>query len=104
LRYTLSERAAVTLTIQRANPGRRARGSCRRPTRRLRSRPACTRWLGAGPTIVRQGAVGANRLVFSGRIGRKALRPGRYRGLLRAIDPAGNRSTDVALRFRVVRR
>jgi CSLREA domain-containing protein len=103
-RYTLSEPAAVTLTIQRASAGRRARGSCRRPSRRLRSRPACTRWLRAGSTISRQGATGANRLAFSGRIGRKALPPGRYRGLLRATDPAGNRSADVSLRFRVVRR
>jgi len=103
-RFTLSEPAAVTLTIQRARPGRRARGSCRRPTRRLRSRRPCTRWVRAGATIVRQGSAGANRLAFSGRIGRKALRPGRYRGLLRATDPAGNSSTRVTLSFRVVRR
>jgi hypothetical protein len=41
---------------------------------------------------------------FSGKIGRKTLRPGRYRASLRARDAAGNRSAVKRLKFRVVRR
>ena len=41
---------------------------------------------------------------FSGRIGRKALKPGRYRALITATDGAGNKSKTKQLKFRVVRR
>ena len=40
----------------------------------------------------------------SGRIGRKALKPGTYRALLGAADPAGNNATTRNLKFRIVRR
>jgi len=39
----------------------------------------------------------------SGQIGKKRLRPGRYRMLLTARDAAGNVSTPATVRFRVVR-
>jgi hypothetical protein len=49
---------------------------------------------------------GANRVRFSGRVlvrGRaRALRPGRYRARLQAVDTAGNRSAPATIRFRVV--
>lgn len=103
-RFTLSEAAKVSLRIERARPGRRTGGSCRRPIRRLRSRPRCTRYVKAGRTLTRDGAFGANRLAFSGRIGRKALKPGTYRALLGAADQAGNKAATRRLKFRVVRR
>ena len=81
-RYTLSEAARVRVTIQRRLAGRRAR------YRRI-------------GTLRRTGAKGSNRIRFSGRIGRRALRPGRYRAVLSATDAAGNRSTLRRTRFRV---
>jgi hypothetical protein len=42
--------------------------------------------------------------VFSGRIGRKALAPGAYKMTVTAVDPAGNKSKALELRFTVVRR
>jgi hypothetical protein len=39
---------------------------------------------------------------FSGRIGKKALKPGRYRATLRAKDPAGNRSAPRRITFRIL--
>lgn len=81
-RYALSEPARVTLKIQRILPARRAR----------------YRTLG---TLKRSGAKGANRIRFSGRIGSRALRRGRYRGVIRAVDAAGNRSAARTARFRV---
>jgi hypothetical protein len=41
---------------------------------------------------------------FSGRIGRKKLKPGRYRARLVAVDPDGNRSPGRTVKFRIVRR
>ena len=47
---------------------------------------------------------GANALPFSGRIGRKALKPGSYRAVLVAVDAAGNRSAAKTIAFKVVKR
>jgi 6-phosphogluconolactonase (cycloisomerase 2 family) len=102
IRYTVSEAAAVRIVIQRAGPGRRAGGKCSKPTRALRNRPRCTRFVRAG-TLRRSAKAGANRHRFSGRIGRRALRPGRHRVVLRATDAAGNVSKPARRAFRVVR-
>ncbi len=79
IRYTLSEPAAVALRFYRARTGRRV------------------------GTLRRAGRTGRNRVAFSGRIGRRALRPGRYRLRLTAVDAAGNRSVTRTRRFRIVR-
>ena len=49
------------------------------------------------------GKAGGNRLSFSGRIGRRVLRPGRYRARATATDLAGNVGAARRLTFRVVR-
>jgi hypothetical protein len=79
LRYTLSEAAKVTVKIQRVS------------TRRVVGK------------LTRSGAKGANTIKFSGRIGKKALKAGRYRAVLTATDAAGNRSSASRVSFRVVR-
>src|SRR5215210_1949615 len=81
-RWALSEPATVTIRLQRRK-GRR--------------------WVRAGQ-LRRQAAAGKNRLRFSGRIKRKALRRGRYRAVARAIDAAGNRSNPSRARFAIVQR
>jgi hypothetical protein len=78
LRYSLSEAAKVTVKIQRVS------------TRRIVGK------------LTRNGVKGANTIKFSGRIGSKALKPGRYRAVLAAIDAAGNRSSASRVSFRVV--
>jgi len=48
---------------------------------------------------------GANAVPFSGRIGRKALKPGTYRAAFAARDAAGNSSTKTpSVGFKVVKR
>jgi hypothetical protein len=81
LRYTLSENARVVLKIKRK---------------------AGTRYRTVG-TLRRSGIKGINRIRFTGRIGRRALRAGRYRAVIRATDAAGNRSAPSLTRFRIVR-
>jgi CSLREA domain-containing protein len=104
VRYSLSEAATVRLRFQRARPGRRVRGRCRKPTVRNRSRRPCLRYVAVGRALERSGVAGANSIRFTGRIGRRALRPGRYRGILVATDAAGNRSSQRPFRFRIVLR
>ncbi len=88
IRYTLSETARVTVQIERRK-------------RRKGKRKAKFTPVGA---FAESGAAGANRNPFSGRIGKKRLRPGRYRATLVATDAAGNASTPARAAFRVIRR
>jgi hypothetical protein len=83
LRYVLSERARVTVAIQRAV---------------RRGGHARFRTVGS---LKRGGAQGANTIRFTGRIGRRALRPGRYRAVMRATDAAGNRSQPRTVGLRI---
>ena len=101
-RFRLSEAARVVFAIQRARPGRRVRGRCVRLTQANRRRPKCTRFVATRRFAV-TAAAGLNAKKFSGRIGRRALRPGRYRATLTATDAAGNKSAAKRLNFRVVR-
>jgi hypothetical protein len=81
-RYTLSEAAQVRLRIQRALAGHHGR------YRTVR-------------TLKRTGIKGLNRIKFARRIGKRSLRPGRYRAVIAATDAAGNRSTLRRTSFRV---
>jgi hypothetical protein len=100
-RYALTEPGRVRLTIQRALPGRRAGGKCVRPSPRLRGAKSCSRHRTIG-ALSRSARGGANSTKFSGRLGKRALRPGGYRAVMTATDAAGNRSASRTARFRVV--
>ena len=81
LRFTTSEAGTLRVKVQR-----RRKGAFR-----------------AKAKLVRTVAAGTGRLRFSGRIGRHALRPGRYRLVVTVTDAAGNRSQAAKVRFRIVR-
>ena len=100
--FRLSNAATVMFTFARELRGRRVGRSCKPATGKLRGRPACTRAPAAG-TLRHTSKAVVNRVAFSGRIGRRALRPGRYRVTVRAANAAG-RSAAVVLRFVAVRR
>jgi hypothetical protein len=106
IRLTLSELATVRITLAQKLPGQVANGgngpTCVPPRRaRLHAR-ACTRLLRRGTLTRSQQGAGAHSIAFSGRIGSKALRPGRYEALITATNPSGNTSRRVTLPFRIV--
>ncbi|MDO8630492.1 MAG: hypothetical protein Q7R41_08360, partial [Phycisphaerales bacterium] len=101
IRFMLSEASSVRLAIERALPGRRTGKTCVRPRKALRRKRKCTRYKRVG-ALQRQGATGKNSVSFSGRIGREALKPGRYRLIVTATDAAGNAGTANPKRFRVL--
>jgi hypothetical protein len=103
IRFTLSEAAQVELRFQRLIGGRVVNGKCQRLTRANRNRKPCTRTRAAG-TLNRAGALGANRIPFSGRIGTRAVKRGRYRLTARAVDAAANAARPRTTTFKVVRR
>jgi hypothetical protein len=104
IRFTLSARANVTVAIERkAGSGRLVGRQCRRATRKLRKKRACVRWAKVG-SFKRSGlAAGRQRIAFSGRVGRRALAPGRYRLTVKAANAAGS-AKPATLAFTVVRR
>jgi Tol biopolymer transport system component len=99
--FRLSENASTRITLQRELPGRLKGRRCVKPRPGLRRK--CTRRTRAGTLVRTKTKAGANRVRFTGRVGRKALRPGRYRATLVATDAAGNRSAPRRVKFRVVR-
>jgi hypothetical protein len=104
-RFRLSEPASAVITIQRAVMGRRVRGRCRPASRRLRRRPRCVRRLEQRGSLTRRNrTTGLNAVPFSGRVGVRALRPGRHRATISATDGAGNASARRRTSFTVVRR
>jgi hypothetical protein len=103
-RFNLSERADVRILIEGGLAGRRVGKRCRKPTRKLRTRRKCTRFKRRGTLTRRSLSAGGNTIAFSGRIGRRPLRRGRYRAAITGIDAAGNRSKRLRASFRIVRR
>ena len=101
--FLMNDRARVTLSVQRVRNGRQVAGACVAPSRRTSQRPSCRRTVGVA-TLRRSAIRGENTVRFSGRIGRRVLRPGRYRMVLRARAADGRRTAARALRFTVVRR
>lgn len=103
LRFTLSEAAAVRITVQRATTGRRSGGACRKATAKLRKAKRCTRYVTVG-TLKRSAKPGRVTVGFTGRVGKKALKRGNHRVSITATDTAGNRTAKAATRtFKVVR-
>ncbi len=102
-RFTLSESATVRIAIERRQTGRRRGGKCVKPTRALRAAKRCTRFVKTGTLTRRDLAAGKRSVAFSGRIGRKALKPGSYRAVLTATDSAGKTGKPVQVAFKVVR-
>ena len=94
--YTLSPAATVRIDIFSRQPGRSAGGKCKKPTRRLIKRKPCTRLVLKG-SLSRKVAAGKNSTAFSGRIGRRALKSGKYLARI----TAGNVKS---ARFAIVRR
>jgi hypothetical protein len=84
-RFKLTEAAGVTIKIQRAT----GTGT------RTRYRTVAA--------VTRTGVAGPNRTSFSRKVGRRLLRPGRYRAVAFATDAARNRSAASRAAFRITR-
>ena len=103
LGYRLSEAATLTVRVQKAKPGRRVAGRCRRPSPRNATRPRCTRYTRVRGKLTDAGAAGKNALAISRTFAGRRLRPGRYRLVIVAKDGAGNTSAVKRIKFRVTR-
>ena len=100
--FLLDQPATVKIAIQTNARGRRVGRRCRPDTRRLRAKPRCTRTITLA-TLTRTAHARLNKVAFSGRIRRKALKPSRYHARFTAIDRAGA-SKAKTLSFTIARR
>jgi virginiamycin B lyase len=101
LSYTLSEPASVTIILAQPTIGRRVGKSCEPATRSNQRKHRCTRYLTVG-TLKRRALQGLNKLAFTGRVGRKALKAGGYRATATAKDAAGNVSAPSTASFTIL--
>ena len=101
--FTLSEPSAVSFTVQRKTKGRRVGGKCVKAKRSNRGKRACTRWAKVRGSFTVPGNAGTNTFTFRGRMGGKALKPGRYRLNGTATDPANNASVPKKKGFKIVK-
>ena len=101
--YRLTEPGGVGVVIALTSPGRVSGSRCVKPTKRNAKAKRCTRYTAKG-NLRRMGTAGKNALPFTGRIGSKALKPGRYRASFLAADAAGNASAIRSVSFTVVKR
>jgi PKD repeat protein len=100
-RFSLDRPATVTITISRSDPGRRSGKRCVKPTAKLAHNKRCTRSVRAG-VLTRDGKQASNTVAFSGRVGRRALKPGSY--VATFVATAGSSSSSPkSLRFKIVR-
>src|SRR5205085_8064005 len=97
-RYSLSHAARVTIAIAQKLTGHRKGHVCVKSGKGKR----CTLFVTA-ESLTRSSASGANSLKFSGRIGRRALKPGTYKATIVAVDAAGQRSAPRSVTFRIVK-
>jgi hypothetical protein len=102
IRFTLDRAASVRIGIERPLPGVRVGRRCVAPSRRSRGHRRCQRVVVILPMLTRTARAGPNAVRFSGRIGRRALPPGRYRARLTATA-AGRSGAPRRIAFRVVR-
>jgi hypothetical protein len=101
--FSLSERAAITLTFKRSAAGRRVRGDCVTQTRSNEHLPKCSLTIPAGSLTMSAG-MGADKIYFDGLISRRErLGLGRYTLTIAAVDPAGRRAASRPLHFTIVK-
>jgi hypothetical protein len=96
--YRLTRAGTARFAVERTVTGRRKGRSCVKVTKRNRKARSCKRVEVLG-TFTHAGVAGANKFRFTGRVGRKALKPGRY-ALAAAI---GNGAVAQRTAFRIVR-
>jgi hypothetical protein len=76
--YTMTADREVEFSVARARRGRRVGAHCLPAKRSNRGHRRCTYFVPVRGSFTQSGKTGTNHFVFSGRIGRRALRPGRY--------------------------
>jgi hypothetical protein len=76
--YSLSAAAPAEFTVERKLSGRKVGKKCVKKTRANRGKKKCTLYKAVKGSFTHSGAAGQNTFRFSGRVGSRSLKPGRY--------------------------
>jgi hypothetical protein len=98
--YKLSEPATTTFTVERKGAGHKKKGKCV-SGRAKHGQKACTLYTRVKGKIVRGSGAGLSSFRFMGRLNGSSLKPGSYRLVASARDPAGNVSKTVRRSFTI---
>jgi hypothetical protein len=101
-RFGLSAAAKVKISLARQLPGRRSKGHCVKPTRKLGKAKKCTRSVKLRSALTRNLGKGRRSVAFSGRLGRAKLSLGAYKATLDASN-ANGRAKARTLTFTIVK-
>ena len=74
----LSVPSSIVLTVTKPAQGRRSKGTCVAPTKKLAGKARCTRQVPLKGSISKAGTAGLNTIAFSGKLRGRALSPGAY--------------------------
>lgn len=99
--YWLSERATMTFTVEQAFLGREQNGRCTADGASRHRLPRCIRYVLLHGSFKHNGTARQNSFRFTGRFGNATLKPGNYRLIAIARDPAGNLSTPTRVSFAI---
>jgi PKD domain-containing protein len=104
IEFSLSEPARVTAKITHTTAGRKSGHTCVATRKHVVARLRCTATVADGTLTRAKEKTGADRIGFTGRIGRRALGLGRHSLVLGATDAAGNVARTATLRFTILAR
>lgn len=96
--FRLSEPARVSFRVERGGQGHRRGKRCLAGPGEGRK---CTRFSKLRGSFAAESGLGLSSVRFRGRLGGRALAPGRYRLVATATDPAGNSSKPALRSFRI---
>jgi hypothetical protein len=102
--FDLSAPAEIDVALTGPTTGLKRGHLCLAPSRALRRARAkkCRRMVGIAKLTRRSEPAGEDRIPFTGRIGRRALRPGDYKARITATNAVGS-SAPAVVRFKIIR-
>jgi virginiamycin B lyase len=99
--YRLSAAGSVKFTVQKETKGRKKGKKCVKETKRNRKAKKCKLYKAVRGSFTHSGKAGSNSFKFTGRVGGKSLKPGKYR----LVATAGSSKSGVKqTSFKIVRR
>jgi trimeric autotransporter adhesin len=98
-KFSITERAKVTVTLYRLQSGVKSHGKCRARSRRRHGR-RCTRPVKIG-SISHSSGIGTGKLKLGPKVGRHRLGHGRYEAIVTARDSGRRKSNSRTVKFKL---
>lgn len=101
IKFKLTEKATVSLWVEKPTKGRLVGAACKKQTSKNKKAKKCTRWVRASKTFKKSSRSGNNTVKFRGKVGSGTISNGSYRLAATAIDAAKGKSPLVTVKFKI---